>query len=378
MATCYSFPLTSLHLPTPHVSTRPWFLTFIRVLQILVYSNCRVSLHPKLLPSSLPSSLFLRVFKSSFARYLDNLAMPLSINDLPPETLRLVLSEVKSDAYKDRSAAFLNALTTCRLWSQIGIELLWTDISLTGYQLVKFTNTSHANSSLIRSLSIRYPLECNEDLRRYSPYTVICDPAPRREKRYTMCQASHALTLLSTNLKTMDNLESFSFVLNHYKGMICDYDFPFTRGEISTILMALPSSVRHLELDTKCSEAEDGHSAPRDLCSVVRGLMNRLCTLRLRMGHLCPNLFACPSPESMDNVVHEHLGRKAKKVIVINTMHPLLESRIMECGRVEKARPLDWGDDAHYDHYKSLFPRLVASAQEAVERKELGELSRLR
>ena len=222
--------------------------------------------------------------------------MSRTIPYLPPEVLRLVLSEVRTSARRDRSQAFLNAITTCRLWSDIGVDLLWTDVSLSGTQFFKFARTiiPQSHSQRIRSLSIKVPTYSESWMDACSAYydrTAIV-PHP-----HTGADVWIALAILSEKVGLMTSLSCFSFVVpSLFNGST---SYRIDRSDILPILQSLPSSVRHLELDSNDLKASVTYpTLGLNLCAVIRERMGGLSNLRLGANHFCPTLFS-PWPDSI-------------------------------------------------------------------------------
>ena len=241
--------------------------------------------------------------------------MPPTIHEFPAEVLRLVLKNVQTDARRDRSGAFLHATTTCRRWSQVCVSLLWTDINLAGIQLFRFTscNIAQSNAQLVRSLTIKVPVYTytnpTSSAEHDEPAVLPCS--------YTKQDIEDALGSLAQKLGVMAYLECFSIVVpvvrNGVKLTSVD------RRSLLAILQAVPSSVRHLELETNNLSHLDSDESARDLCPVLRELMARLSNLRLRVGHLCPNLFA-PMPKPIRAMTPDKNSEVARKTIIISAI----------------------------------------------------------
>ena len=111
------------------------------------------------------------------------LIMARNINDFPAELVRLVLGRVKSESRINRDGNFLNTLTTCRLWNQIGEELLYTDISLNKSELIKFCDASITALSWTKSLSITITPPMYESSSIYEGCdTTFRDPTSIKQK----------------------------------------------------------------------------------------------------------------------------------------------------------------------------------------------------
>ncbi|KAJ9602177.1 hypothetical protein H2200_013297 [Cladophialophora chaetospira] len=294
--------------------------------------------------------------------------MPRTINDFPPEVLQLVLRQVKIDAHSDRSAAFLNALLTCRQWLQISEPILWTDIALRGGQLIKFVRGPATSALLVRSLSIKVPAHYDWDVNTKSMFydedAVI--PIPWRWLHF-----NDALKLLPKTLERMENLESFSFVLP-------ELDLPGDEvwvrpelKELKEILIALPASLRHLEFDTHCledrdwdtqddsddddmedsdDESEAGTDEPEQerthLCPILAEKIGCISNVRLRLGSLCHDLFNSETSKSV-TVSGRNPGQTSTrpqiKNIIISAVAP-----IWGCGGIKPFKPCQSESNSYY------------------------------
>lgn len=220
--------------------------------------------------------------------------MPRTINDLSTEVLRQLLRHAKVNSSRERDATFLNTLTVCRLWYEIGHELLWTDVSLTGAQLVKFTRCPHPSSAIMRSLTIKAPVYPHEkaDLVGHYETAIVYPP-------FTPPDICKALEVLPVNLRIMEKLESFSLVVPYAHGRKLNTEIHPLR--FLGILLALPKSLRHLELDTNRLEGLRTEEAVH-LCPRLSRLMGSLRNLRLRLRSVCKDIFASDAVELPFNV----------------------------------------------------------------------------
>ncbi|KAJ9610772.1 hypothetical protein H2200_005549 [Cladophialophora chaetospira] len=298
--------------------------------------------------------------------------MPRTIQDLPPEVLRLVLTDVRTWARRDRSKAFLNAITTCRLWSDIGVSLLWTDVSLSGSQLFKFTKTGipQTHAQRVRSLSIKVPTyESWQNHVSSSWY----DAAATIPQPFTHKDVWTALRLLPEKLGLMTNMSCFSFVvpsLFDEDGSCC-----VQRQDIVSIIRSLPSSVRHLELDTNCLELIFQVSTP-DLCDVIRELMKTLSNLRLRTGHLCPALFS-PGPDSIGKSQAVTDREDVQKTIIISAVAKYTEEGWLfgSCKpRMDRTHGLIWDE---FDDANQLLGPLISHAEASIQQGNLRNVTRM-
>lgn len=229
------------------------------------------------------------------------------MNDFLSELLDLVHRQVKRDAHDDRSPAFLNAILTCRQWYEIGKAILWTDVSLRGSRLIKFTKSPGTTSGHhIRSLSIKVPA-----YGRYwpDPKSMYNDQDAVISSPLSSSQVYESLYVLPNALKCMINLESFSFMLPELDTSEEEVLVRRCLQDLQGILLALPTSLRHFEFDTNCLEdkfnhtdfyeeaANDGLEESRTdqevphLCPVLAKIMHNVDNMRLRIGALCHEVF---------------------------------------------------------------------------------------
>ncbi|EXJ75052.1 uncharacterized protein A1O5_01748 [Cladophialophora psammophila CBS 110553] len=203
-------------------------------------------------------------------------------DNFPAELVRKVLLHVKTDLDVSRPQPFLlKTFTVCRLWRDIGYELLYTDISLTRAQIAKFVESSSAGQAFTRSLSIRIS------------YTEW--PYRNPDRLLDVCSAASLKKVIQPIpqiVQAMVRLESFSLVASARARV----RLPLCKAVESTIpeiLQALPKSLKHLELDA--GDADFQQCLPPLVhpcfCRSLRERMPSLSNLRLRVSRLCGELF---------------------------------------------------------------------------------------
>ncbi|KIW34760.1 uncharacterized protein PV07_01518 [Cladophialophora immunda] len=248
--------------------------------------------------------------------------MKRTINDFPTELVRLVLTRIKLDSMADLDGSLFNTLTVCRLWHEIGEELLWTDICLNNSRLAKFCKSSCKASRATKSLSVQ--LFINEDMFALTTNSIYSVSSFSSEGFKLMGQ----LEQLSLKIREMRHLESFSMLFSKYS-YLGRARVPL--GGLRSILDALPNSVRNLEID---DEANGFHAGlldhPQDhLCISLQKIMPQLRNLRLKLAEVCGDVFPdspCKGTKSEDSTSNPSRGSSfilqlAGNEPVLNTMH---------------------------------------------------------
>lgn len=225
--------------------------------------------------------------------------MSLNINNFPAEVVRLILAKVKSVSRDRRDTTFLDALITCRLWHHIGEELLWTDISLSNFNLIRFCASSSTAFSLTRSLSIKiFPP-------RHGPLSAYWDKGTWRrpeydEQVYRVLSSERDviwrhLRLLASKIREMPQLESFSIRVCSGLQRFKTASFYLRGSEVRPLLDALGPSVRSVELDDHCymtvEKLVQSHHESQHMCLSLKRLMPQLQNLRLRISPVCEQMF---------------------------------------------------------------------------------------
>ncbi|KIY01345.1 uncharacterized protein Z520_02897 [Fonsecaea multimorphosa CBS 102226] len=212
-------------------------------------------------------------------------------SSLPAELVRKVLLHLKVDTSTKSSRDLVKTLGVCRAWRQIGYEVLYTDIFMTEVQLAKFAESWPAGQELTRSLSIS--ISCKDSL----PYDS--------DTAYTASNINEdvltAIQRIAGIVHGMVRLESFSLVVTpRVSPPRNDAMCAAVHTALPEILQALPGSLKHLEIDAvgglfrKCSLDQTHY------CPLLRERMPSLSSLRLRVRHLCEQLF------QKDYIEHPH------------------------------------------------------------------------
>lgn len=227
--------------------------------------------------------------------------MARTINDFPAELLQLVLQKLKSEARIHRDDSFVNTLTTCRLWHQIGEEVLWTDINIISSQLASFCASTSSATTFTRTLSITiFPYRAEEErvLHPDDDWSSIESEDLRGKNNDHVAESAGVcrnLQDLSLKVQVMQRLESFSIRVQN-KTDWPTHGFHLRSRELRTLLDALPTSVRHFELDDNCCWVEPSNWGPvpeeDHLCLSLKKLLPQLHNVRLRRGRVCEAMLA--------------------------------------------------------------------------------------
>lgn len=263
-----------------------------------------------------------------------------TINDFAPELLQLVLHRVKQDslAAKDGTiVTIVDALLVCKLWNKIATPLLYTDICLTGRQLVKYVRQSHPSSELTRSLTIvlspidwaEHPWVCNNGLREYG------QPRNKREIWMSFYFAAHIFY-------PMKNLQSFSLTV--LPDMV-DHRNSLSDLPLYEVIRSLPASVRNLELEMgefmSCTEV---HEEPH-LCPLLRKLLQRLTSVRLRLPKICEDIFKFSEVERQKSEASSVAGPVASRIILIHAVSLRLDRSSGQCSQFDQV--ISRGEQEH-------------------------------
>ncbi|KIW98106.1 uncharacterized protein Z519_01690 [Cladophialophora bantiana CBS 173.52] len=232
-------------------------------------------------------------------------------DNLPAELVRKVLLHLKADFDAcRRPPSLLKTFTVCRVWREIGYELLYTDISLTKAQIAKFVESSSTGQAFTRSLSISISY-MEWPYRNPDRLLDICSAASLKKVIQPIPQI----------VQGMVRLESFSLVASARARV----RLPLCKAVESTIpeiLRALPKSLKHLELDAGDADFQQclpplEHSC---FCHLVRERIPSLSNLRLRVPRLCGELFNTSPVEHPEDTNVNPRNDAEGSTILINTI----------------------------------------------------------
>ncbi|KAI1628111.1 hypothetical protein EDD37DRAFT_647762 [Exophiala viscosa] len=280
-----------------------------------------------------------------------------NVNGLPRELLFHILRQLRQSSRADHDGSFLNALTTCSVWHDIGKEIIWTDICITNTSLAKFSSSESVNLGLTRSLTLSFHTRLPIPNPPFVPASIreIYLPRDRQAQEMTLQTLAlwEHLDKIPAVMERMKALESFSLVVSSPEGG--SPGFYINHYHIVALLRALPASVQHLELDTEGFwDCKESHAENHHVCPAVRQLIPRLRSLRLRMRWLCEELLSLtsslsgavsrePIADAISNSAVLHPGSSVVKgsSFVINTTGPFEDTRQLHCFLL------------HEDHYQT-------------------------
>ncbi|KAK4937646.1 hypothetical protein LTR10_021792 [Elasticomyces elasticus] len=270
-----------------------------------------------------------------------------NINELPRELLVHILQQLRQSSHASRDGSFLNALTTCSLWHDIGREITWTDICITNTSLPKFSNSKGSDLELTRSLTLSFHTRTPMPNHAFAAIQAREIPLPRVHEVQTMMPQTlelwKHLDKLPAMVEKMKALESFSLVISSPEGGLPG--FYINHHQIRALLDAMPATVRHLELDTEGFwDCKESYAENHHVCPAIRRLSPRLKSLRLRMRWLCESLVPV-STFTSDQVSNNHSADAIKDssalyprssasrstAFVINTTGPFEDTRQLHC-----------------------------------------------
>ncbi|KIW92172.1 uncharacterized protein Z519_07156 [Cladophialophora bantiana CBS 173.52] len=154
--------------------------------------------------------------------------MPRTIMDLPLELLQDALKSIFHFP-PDIDGTLLNCMSTCSLWRHIGESTLYSNVTLTGPQLVKFCESPNDAAKWTKSLIVHIQPA-------YYKHEVVLSDNKMQELRSTMRR-------LSMMLRFMSNLQTFSFRVSHKEHVPQAIGLVLRRGGLKRILSSLPRSI---------------------------------------------------------------------------------------------------------------------------------------
>ncbi|OAG42447.1 hypothetical protein AYO21_03323 [Fonsecaea monophora] len=240
-------------------------------------------------------------------------------HSLPAELMRQVFLCLKVDHCSNPSSTLPQTLGVCKLWRQIGWEVLYSDISVTEFKLAKLAESSPSARMLTRTLSIN--ISCN-DLKYANPCHEALNVASidlrLNEDAWT---AIHTIPRI---VRDMVQLESFSLVIPTYPPQN-KTRCRAVHSAIPYILKALPNSVKHLEIDTIDACFQYCPPLQPHFCPLLRERMPSLSNLRLRLPRLCGQLFQRCYFEHFHDPEDASRRGIMECTVLINTVNPDVE-----------------------------------------------------
>jgi hypothetical protein len=247
---------------------------------------------------------------------------------LSSEILELVLGNILRPTGDEDGSSTVDVLCVCKLWGEIGQRLLWRDLVLRdGMQMIKLAERPQpSNLSRVISLTLTF-----------SPFEAEITPDPHKfiiEEDLAFVQKHGnrktrqlwlGLEQLLSILPQMTQLTNFSFYTQKHEEMTAPDGFWLLHEQVYGLIKALPSSVRYLELDTRCWENLEAPKATENICDLIAKRFHILEHVRLRLAHLCPGLFT---------------SSNTLRTLVINMTNGMYRTETQECGVSGSIR--DW------------------------------------
>lgn len=180
----------------------------------------------------------------------------------------------------------------------------------------------------------------------------------------------------------MSRLRSFSFRIQPARKEIPAKGFFIPNAMIHEIVQSLPTSVQHLELDTKCCDKWSSDDASMNVCTAISDRFNTLINLRLRLHRICPGLlkpsstlrtpvislvnnggwttaFECPTTQEHQqgtNPIQQAIVGKATRVNLVNALKSKIESlsSLERCILLDGEHPEDSPLGVHALHVRDF------------------------
>ena len=254
-------------------------------------------------------------------------------DSIPPEIIELFLKHIMSADADRHGVEVCNLLCVSTTWRDIGLRLLWSDIVLDFRGLSRFVQCPFlTNVTLIKSLTISSEPPSDSTVPPPSPYT---ERARYIEGHVSSWPTNSALNVLSSVLPYMSQLETFSFYIKSQKGSWQADEVRFSRFALHQVIKALPSTIRSLEIDTKCYDRVIDTDSSVHLCHAIAQRMPTLLNLRLRLAAICPELVSA-SQTLRSCTICLHWPNASTKVVSCDAID-LLEDFDFERSSVTKA-----------------------------------------
>ncbi|KAJ9603849.1 hypothetical protein H2200_011370 [Cladophialophora chaetospira] len=230
-----------------------------------------------------------------------------TINDFPAELLESVLTDVKrsSDSSSAHDSNFTHCLLTCSFWRDVGVRVLWTDVHITNISLAAFCASGSTAFGIIRTLTFTIGAR-DLDISAALSHFIDAGGILRYGSGFAM-----GLAKFPEVIKQMSRLESFSLAMDPTE--LLRPGFWSINKPIRNIIDALPRSLHHLEIDTRCYYDTKFDDPSGHLCPAIARLLPTLSNLRLNVGWLCNDLFhghhtSAPNFETPGRLVINTIG----------------------------------------------------------------------
>ena len=287
---------------------------------------------------------------------------------LPTDVVRCFLEHLKLGTREYGFETFLNALRVCKTWREQGESLLYADLALDPEQLIKFAGSFPSGHKSTRTLTI-YIAAINLRKQR----GLKSDGRWTRPDFDSLSWAAEFVSMiekLPRIVNGMMRLESLSVVVP--LGALVDFEIIEAMEKVlPALLREMPAAVKHLEVDA-AGFVRRHNSLPSDghLCRALRDRLPSLCNLRLRVRHLCKEVFqGTPSATTTDKGSDHQFAPVERGTIIINATNYDFDGT-KQTATFSKEK-LD----------KLISPEkvrsLVLTAQSAIASNNLGDLQRL-
>jgi hypothetical protein len=214
-------------------------------------------------------------------------------DNLSSEILELVLGNILRETENEGGSSTVDVLCVCKRWAEIGQRLLWRDLVLRRGRPMHliFSQPQTVNLRRIRSLTITFhpfrPVVPQQY--KYSEEGLgNFETSFGNHETRSLCSGLGALSMI---LPSMTCLTAFSIYVKNCLMLHPPAGFWLDHKRLWMVLHKLPSSVRYLEVDTKCWEDTTQDDGTLNICRSIGLHLPHLEHLRLRLKRLCPELF---------------------------------------------------------------------------------------
>jgi len=286
--------------------------------------------------------------------------------NLPDDLIIAIAISLKHVGYG--TADLLNFILVCTRWRELGLPIFYSNITLANTTLLKFVNSfdrsSQNRSRYVRSLTVR--LEPNVNTSYQTFFGTTSPPAemmvsdlfpppvliPQDFKPEMLAQ-------LTPTLRYFTNVASVSLTVTPPIHSIL-------RSVLIELLQCLPETCVNLELDTQGedhrNEDEEAH-----ICPVIRMMLPRMHSLRIRVGAMCSAMFSTHS----------------SKTDFVATQTPHLRSLLVHCGsgaQIQRCGAMDYTTSAKHPSSQNAlaYPSILEGLTHLVAQQDLPDSAIIR
>ena len=226
----------------------------------------------------------------------------------------------------------------CKIWLNVTLPLLYSDILLTKSNLGAFNksfNVTHA--PLVRSLTMTVdPVQPAQDPAH--PYSNAFFEDEYHMKQYGSQQSKDLWSLLHVSVDkfaSMVEMMTFSFNVSTLPNAV---GFWIPRPLITDFIKILPTTCVNVEIDSRGND----YCKPGDahLCDALREIFPRLRHLRLRLSTLCPAILGDdfnPAQSGDMSSTFRPVAAPQLKTLIINCIpRTIFESHAHVCGTFQE------------------------------------------